>query len=143
MHSKKTLSEIIKGFLPNFVFWCYMFVMYMYSDLLWSSPSIIILNISPFFTLCLARLIVCTVGKKTFNLLEDLHLSIPILASLVIFPLNKILGLGLNEPLVFTILICANFFVYFLYIINTINQIKQCLGIWVFSLKKPNQSLID
>lgn len=131
---------MIEGFAPNFIFVLYFAIVYFFSDLLWTHPAMILINIAPFFTLCTARLIVCTVGKVTFNMLEDLHLSLPMLLSLVIFPLNKLLGLGLDEMSVFIMLSLANFFMYLLYVLNSIQQIKECLNIYCLTIKPIQDS---
>ena len=79
------------------------------------------MNVAPFFTGACARLIVSTVAKARFTLLNEIHLSLPFIASLAVFPINKHFGLGLNELTVYTVLIAANLFTYFLYVLNAID----------------------
>lgn len=93
------------------------------------------INIAPFFSLCCARLIVCTTSKDRFSLFLNMHLSVPIVFSLLVFPINKHFDLQLNEFTVYIALIFGNFFCYFLYVLNAMDQIKNCLGIYILTIK--------
>jgi len=111
----------LEGLLPVFLIIAYYVVMFLYSDLLWTHPALIQINIAPFFAGTCARLIVSTVAKARFTLLDELHLSLPFIAGLLVFPINKRLGLGLNELHVVIVLIAGNLFTYFLYVLNAID----------------------
>lgn len=95
--------------------------MYFFSDLLWTNPAIVVINIAPFYCLTMARVVVSTVVKKIYNPFEDLHLSMPLILTLISFPVNKLLGLGIDERWMFALSLATNLFVYFIYVINTIN----------------------
>ena len=62
--------------------------------------ALILLNVAPFFCLCASRIIIASVAKQKFHTFDDFHLSIPVLISIAIFPINKMAGLGLSEDIV-------------------------------------------
>ena len=97
--------------------------------------SLVLLNVAPFFCLCASRIIIATVAKQKFHTFDDFHLSIPILLSTAIFPINKLVGLGLNEDIVLGLLLFYAYFNYFWYIFNAINQICQYLDINCLTIK--------
>jgi len=119
--SKHSVAHRIEGLLPVFLLSLYYVILAVYSDLLWTHPALTQINVAPFFTGTCARLIVSSVAKARFTILDELHLSLPFFASLVVFPLNKHLGLGLDEYNVYMVLIACNFFTYFLYVRNAID----------------------
>ena len=101
-----------------------------------SSPALVIFLIGPFFSLCCTRIIIASVSKTTFNLFEHFHLSIPMLISIFIFPLNYYTGLiKIPEFYLYIILILAGLWSYFDYTINTINQITEYLDIYCLTIK--------
>jgi hypothetical protein len=133
--SKHSYYHQIEGLLPNTVLLMYYYLLYNYSDALWTHPALSLIAIGPFFTGSCARLIVSTVSKARFSLFDEFHLSLPTVLSLVIFPANKIYGLGINELYIYGVLIFLNTFMYFLYVMNAIDQIKTYLGIYCLTIK--------
>jgi len=138
--SKHDAVHKLEGLLPAFLIIAYYFVIFKYSDLLWTHPALSQLNVAPFFTGTCARLIVSTVAKAKFTILDEVHLSLPFIASLLVFPINKRLELGLNEYNVYLMLIVGNFFTYFLYVLNAIDQIKNSLGIYCLTIKPKDST---
>lgn len=121
IHATTTRSQLIKGFFPNVVFISYFIIMWAFSDLLWVHPAIIYICISPYFCLSLARVIICSLGKKVFDPFEDLHLSMPMFLTLAAFPANKLLGLNMDERYMFAVSLATNLLMYFMYVVNSIN----------------------
>ena len=119
--SGHTAAHILEGLLPAFMIIAYYVILYAYSDLLWTHPTLTQVLVAPFFTGTCARLIVSTVAKAKFTILDELHLSLPFIVALIVLPLNKLLTLGLDELTLFSVLIVANFFTYFLYVLNAID----------------------
>ena len=121
--------------MPNAVLLAYYYSLYKYSDMLWTRPALSLITFAPFFCLSISRLIVSTVSKTKFTLFKNIHLSIPIIVSILIFPINKHMNLQLNESYVYAVLIFANFYAYFFFVFNAINQISQYLGIYCLTIK--------
>ena len=121
MKSKHSTLHIFEGLAPNLVFIVYYLSLFLYSDLLWTYPALSLLNLAPFFCLATSRLIVSTVAKMKFTLLREIHLSLPMLLTIVIFPLNKHYKLGLNELYVYIALIIMNYYAFFLFVVNAID----------------------
>jgi hypothetical protein len=137
--SEHTAAHIIEGLLPAFLIVAYYVIIYAYSDLLWTHPTLTQVLVAPFFTGTCARLIVSTVAKARFSILDEVHLSAPFFVALTVLPLNKLLAWGLDEMTLFCVLIVASFFTYFLYVLNAIDQIKNALGIYCLTIKHPKK----
>jgi len=121
MKSKYSILHILDGMIPIIMFPLYFCSLYHYSDLYWTTHSLVMINLAPFFCLCATRIIIAVVAKQRFSCFEDIHLIVPTLLSVVIFPINKICGLGLNEHVIYIFLMVTGYFMYFWYIVHSIN----------------------
>ena len=119
--SKHSVFHIMEGFLMHVFIIAYYLSHITYSDLFWQKPALMIINIAPIFCLNCARLILATVSKGRFSFLKDVHLSIAAVFSLVAFPINKILGLNINENNLMISMLIMSYGTYFWYIYHSIN----------------------
>ena len=135
--SKKPFSEQMSGLLPLVIIAAFLFASFKFTNEAWASPALVVFGIGPFFSLCCSRIIIGSVSKTKFSLLEHFHLTLPTLFFIALLPVNKIFSLHLSEKVIFFAMIGVGLFTYFLYIVNTIGQITQCLDIYCLSIKKP------
>ena len=134
VNTKHTIGHVFEGLLPLPVMALSMAAQLKFSKEAWSSPTLLVFTIGPFFTLCCTRVIIASVSKTRLQLFENLHLSIPILLSIVVFPINKQL-LHLNERSIYTFLIAYAMFNSMWYTVHAINQITSYLDIYCLSIK--------
>jgi hypothetical protein len=113
---------------------------FVYTQKAWDAPVTVLFTCGSFYSMCASRMIIASVTHTTFTMFEDLHLSLPFLFGVVIFPLNKIFGLGASEDNLFTGLFWSCLFMYFWYVCNAIMQITECLDIWCLVIKHPKKN---
>ena len=122
-----------QGFYPIITVIFYFILSWSTSEVAWRMPALVIFAIGPYFTLNASRLIIATVTKQKFIVLEDLHLSLPTFVGLSLLILNK--QLGMNEIIIFLGMLIGNFFMYFWYIVHVIDQICEALDINCLTIK--------
>ena len=89
-------------------------------------------------------MIIATVTKQRFSILQDLHLTVPFLLSLALLPINHYFSANdqqeearyMREMTILILSFLGNLSVYMLYISNVIRQITQYLNIYCFSITK-------
>jgi hypothetical protein len=118
--SKHSFIHQLEGLLPLVMIGIQTYITFNNSEEAWKSPALVIFTVGPYFSLCCSRMIVCSVTHSKFTILKDLHLSVPFFMAMVTFPLNKHLGLNLNETFLFLFLIAINMVAYFWYIVHAI-----------------------
>jgi len=137
--SKHSLGHIFNGMIPVAIFPIYYYSLHNYSEVYWEKNSLAMVNLAPFFCLCASRIIICSVAKQKFYTFEHLHLNMPIIISIIIFPVNTIFALGIDELLLYGFLIIYGYFMYFWYIVHTVNQICEYLDIYCLTIKHKKQ----
>lgn len=135
--SKKPFSEQMSGLLPLIIIAFFLYVCFAFTTEAWEAPALVVFAIGPFFSLSCSRIIIGSVSKTNFSLLEHFHLTLPTLMFIALLPANKVFDLRLNERMLLLGMIAVGLFTYFLYIVNTIGQITHCLDIYCLSIKKP------
>jgi hypothetical protein len=102
------------------------------------SPALVVFAVGPFFTLSASRLIVATVSNTDYSILEDIHLSLPILISMPLFILNSWF-FGMNERMLILLIIAWGMFNSFWYTTIVVSQITEYLDIYCLSIKHPKK----
>lgn len=120
LKSKHSFAHQLEGLIPMVMIVSFVYIVFTFSEVAWTKPALVIYVLGPFFSLSCSRMIIGSVTHTKFSVFRDLHLTVPFIVSMGIFPANKILGLGLDESTVFFSLIGANLFVYFLFVVNAI-----------------------
>lgn len=129
----------MEGLLPMVLVMIFSFIAFNNSEEAWNKPALVVFTIGPFFSLCCTRLIIGSVTHSKFTILKDLHLSVPFLIAMIVFPLNKHLGLHMNETLIFLGLIGINMVAYFWYTLHAIGQITEAMNIYCLTIKHPKK----
>lgn len=137
---KHSFGHQLVGILPLFMIMAYYYSAYTYTVKAWEAPVTVLFTVASFYSMCASRMIIGSVTKTKFSVFEDLHLSLPFIFGIIIFPLNKIYGLGLSEDLLFIGLFVSCMFMYFWYICNAIIQITEFLDIWCLVIKHPKKN---
>jgi hypothetical protein len=96
---------------------------------------------APFFTLQCSRIIVNNVCKTRYHFLDFLHLQVPMVFAVIIFPLNSLLNLGISESLMFMFIIAFGMFNSFWFTTNAVFQITEYLDIWCLVIKHKSKDL--
>lgn len=107
--SKRSFNYQMTGLLPLLINFLFLFSIFTFTEEAIRCPALVIFTIGPFFTLCASRLIIATVSKTDFSILDDIHLSLPILVSIPLFMLNSWF-LGLNERMLMLAIIAWGMF---------------------------------
>ena len=105
-----------------------------YSSEAWTSPALVIFLIGPFFSLCCTRIIIASVSKTPFDMFEHFHLSMPMVISIMIFPLNAHFHFA-SEFTLYICLILMGLCSYFWYTLHAIGQITEYLDIYCLTIK--------
>ena len=77
LSKKHTLVHQLSGLWPIIMIYLFMYTSYNYSSIAVFYPALVIFAVGPFFTLCSARLILASVSKTEFSLLDNIHLTVP------------------------------------------------------------------
>mmetsp|Transcript_41849 Transcript_41849/g.64024 ORF Transcript_41849/g.64024 Transcript_41849/m.64024 type:complete len:152 (-) Transcript_41849:82-537(-) len=131
--TKHSVLHTLEGFLPTVLMLVYYAFAFGCTEVAWESPCLVIWSVGVFFTLSASRLIICTVTKARFTLFENIHLLLPMAFGLVTLPLNHILGL--DETLIFLVVLVGGLAVYFYFVMNVIRQICESLNIYCLTIK--------
>jgi hypothetical protein len=110
MSSKHSFSHCISTLLPLLIIAIFFWSSLTYTQMAWTHPIVILAPMGFFFGLNCSRLIIGTVTKTQFRFFEDMHLIVPMLVSIVLFPI------GMNELIVYAIVNIGNAAIYFWYI---------------------------
>ena len=108
------------GLVPLFMIIVYYYSAFTYTLKAWESPVTVLFTCGSFYSMCASRMIIGSVTHTSFNVFEDVHLSLPFIFGIIIFPLNNNYGLGISENLLFIGLFFSCMFMYFWYVCNAI-----------------------
>jgi len=137
---KHSFAHQFVGILPLFMIMAYYASAFTYTQKAWDAPVTILFTVASFYSMCASRMIIGSVTHTSFSVLDDLHLSLPFIFGIIIFPLNSIYGLGISEDLLFIGLFWSCLFMYFWYICNAIMQITEFMDIWCLVIKHPKKN---
>lgn len=92
--TKHSSLHALEGLLPLGIIVLYIYSCFAFTSYAWEAPSIVIFSMAPFFCLNASRVIISTVTKQKFSILEHFHLSAPIITGLVLLPVHNSFGLS-------------------------------------------------
>ena len=133
--SKHNIIHCLEGLLPLIVCLVYTLSCLRFTVVAWTKPIYFFGAMSFFYSLNCSRVIIATVTKQKYSILRDFHLTVPILAGIVVLPVNA-LSLGIKEEHLYMAITASSIGMYFWYICNVINQITSYLGIYCLTIKK-------
>jgi hypothetical protein len=134
--SKTSVFRSLEGMLPIGFVIGYVAVCFQFTESAWSQASLVVFSMSPFYCLSASRLIIATVTKQHFSMLEDFHLSAPMVLGTGLLWANGQWGWGLSESGLMVGVLVGNSVTYFWFILHSIQQITESLGIFCLSIKK-------
>ena len=82
--TKHSFFHQMSGLWPLVLINTFLYTSYYYSSVAKFCPAMVIFAVGPFFTLCASRLIISSVSKTDFSLLNNFHLSAPFFVAIAI-----------------------------------------------------------
>lgn len=133
--------QIFLEYLPMMVCYVYIATCFTFSPISWKYPVYVIFSVHPFFCTQNSRLIIATVTKQEYSLFDDFHLTYAMVLSILALVINNHLNFPVEESNMFTIILLGGLATYFWYILHSIDQIKNFLGVNVLTIpSKKKQS---
>ena len=148
---KHPLVHQLSGLWPIIMIYAFLYSCFNYSSVAVFCPAMMILAVGPFFALCAARLILASVSKTEFSLLDNMHLTFPFFCFIFV-PYFCDNNEYLNYPRdtyihtqefqtqfnIFKLMIGTGLMVYLWFVVNAISQITEYLDIYCLSIKKKS-----